>query len=99
VIKGWGKWKKTSVYHREPSGTQVEEIQDLTRKSERLEKGEAKNRYNAERYIEARFVPWIEQKPGMLPSPPEKPNPLSKVAGESTRSQAQTKEGFLLTFC
>ena len=56
-----GKWKKTSVCHREPSGTQVEEIQDQTRKSERLEKGEAKNRYIAERYIEARFVPRLNK--------------------------------------
>jgi hypothetical protein len=57
VIQESGKWKKTLVYRRELSETQVEEIQDLTRKSERLEKGEAKNRYNAGRYMEARFVP------------------------------------------
>jgi len=32
------------VFQREPSGTQVEEIQDLTKESERLEKNEVKDR-------------------------------------------------------
>jgi len=64
VTKRSEKWKKTLVYQREPSGTQVEEIQDLIRKSERLEKNEVKDKYNAQRHIKAGFVTSLH-KPGI----------------------------------